>query len=128
MKKYLYLIIITVLFSGVVSSASAMPDRLSGAEIKAWIDGNTVVGVWAGTSYRQLFRPDGTTAYDAAGTARDEGRWWVTENEYCSWWSGSGEACYQVLRDGETLVWRTKGLFARTFAANVLLGDQLEAK
>lgn len=117
-----------VLLIGFAGPAAAMPDRLSGAEIKQWIDGNTVVGVWAGTSYRQLFRPDGTTAYDATGTARDEGRWWVTEAEYCSWWSSTGETCYQVLRDGEMLIWRTKGLFARTFDASVLPGDQLEAK
>jgi hypothetical protein len=104
-----------------------MPERQSGAQIKEWIDGNTVVGVWAGTAYRQLFRPDGTTAYDA-GAARDEGRWWVTDTEYCSWWSGSGEACYQVLREGDTLIWRTKGLFARSFEASVLPGDQLEAE
>ena len=105
-----------------------MPGRLSGAEIAQWIGGNTVVGVWAGTSYRQLFRPDGTTAYDAAGAARNEGRWWVTETEYCSWWRGSGEACYQVLHDGDTLIWRATGLFARSFDASVLPGDQLESR
>ncbi len=105
-----------------------MPDQLSGTEIKKWIGGNTVVGVWAGTSYRQLFRPDGTTAYDVTGTARDEGRWWVTETEYCPWWAGAGEACYRVLRDGDMLIWRTTGLFARSFEARVVQGDQLEAK
>ena len=95
------LLLVAALFSvALATPAVAMPDRLSGAEIKAWIDGNTVVGVWAGTAYRQLFRPDGTTAYDAAGTVRDKGRWWVTDREYCSWWAGTGEACYQVLRDG----------------------------
>ena len=41
---------------------------------------------------------------------------------------GSGEACYQVLREGDTLIWRTKGLFARSFEASVLPGDQLEAE
>ena len=52
----------------------------------------------------------------------------MTEDEYCSWWSSTGETCYQVLRDGEMLIWRTKGLFARTFDASVVPGDQLEAK
>jgi hypothetical protein len=122
------LLLASIFFVAVASPAAAMPERLSGAQIKGWIDGNTVVGVWAGTAYRQVFRPDGTTAYDAAGAARDEGRWWVTDTEYCSWWSGSGEACYQVLRDGDMLIWRTKGVFARSFEANVLAGDQLEAK
>ena len=68
------------LIIGIASPAAAMPDRLSGAEIKQWIDGNTVVEVWADIAYRQLFRPDGTTADDADDRARDEGRWWVTEN------------------------------------------------
>ena len=123
-----HLLMAGFLIIGIASPAAAMPDRLSGAEIKQWIDGNTVVGVWAGIAYRQLFRPDGTTAYDADDSARDEGRWWVTETEYCSWWVRSGEACYQVLRDDETLIWRTKGLFARKYEASVLPGDQLEAK
>ena len=128
MSNVRLLLLAAVVGVSIAGDASAMPERLSGAQIKAWIDGNTVVGVWAGTPYRQLFRGDGTTAYDAEGAARDEGRWWVTETEYCSWWAGSGNACYQVLRDGDTLIWRTKGLFARTFEARVLPGDQLEAK
>ncbi len=119
-------VLASVLLVVLASPAAAMPERLSGAQIKQWIDGNTVVGVWAGTAYRQLFRSNGTTTYDAQGAARDEGRWWVTDTEYCSWWSGSGEACYQVLRDGDTLIWRTKGLFSRSFEASVLSGDQLE--
>ncbi len=127
-RTLLVALFVAVLLGIAAERVEAMPDRLSGSEIKAWIGGNKVVGVWAGTSYRQLFRPDGTTAYDAAGTARDEGRWWVTDTEYCSWWAGSGETCYQVLRDGETLIWHTKGLFARTFKASVLRGNQLEVK
>ena len=122
--KYIALVIAVI----TASPAWAMPERLNGAQIKDWIGGNTVAGVWAGTSYRQLFRPDGTTAYDAAGAVRDEGRWWVTEREYCSWWSSTGETCYLVLRDGNKLIWRTKGLFARSFDADVLAGDQLEVK
>ena len=119
-------LLVAVLWGIAAVPAEAMSERLSGAQIKQRIDGNTVVGVWAGTAYRQLFRPDGTTAYDAKGAARDEGRWWVTDTEYCSWWAGSGEACYQVLRDGDKLIWRTKGLFSRSFEASVLAGDQLE--
>lgn len=108
--------------------AAAMPERLSGPEIRDWLLGNTVVGVWAGTPYRQLFRPDGTTAYKADGVPVDEGRWWVTDTEYCSWWQGSGEACYLVLRDGDDLIWRTKGVFRRSYSAAVAPGDQLQAQ
>ena len=116
---------LAMLLSLAASPASAMAERLSGPEIRDWLLGNTVVGAWAGTPYRQLFRTDGTTAYKADGTALDEGRWWVTEAEYCSWWQGSGEACYQVLRDGDDLIWRTKGVFKRSCTAEVVTGDQL---
>jgi hypothetical protein len=105
--------------------AAAMAERLSGLEIRDWLLGNTVVGAWDGTPYRQLFRTDGTTIYKADGVALDEGRWWVTDAEYCSWWQGSGEACYQVLREGDDLIWRTKGVFKRNFATQVVTGDQL---
>lgn len=117
--------LLALLLVAVALPADAMPTKLSGAEIRAWIAGNTVVGVWAGTPYRQLFRPDGTTAYAAEGTPVDEGRWWVTDDEYCSWWQGSGEACYQVLRDGDELIWRTRGVFRRSYAAEVFPGDRL---
>jgi hypothetical protein len=119
---------LAVALAASAAPAKAMPERLSGAEICAWIEGNTVVGVWSGTPYRQHFRPDGTTAYKAEGTGVDEGRWWVTEDSYCSWWRGSGEACYQVLRDGETLTWRTTGLLGRSFDARVVPGDQLRSR
>lgn len=118
--------LLAVLLVAVARPAAAMPAQLSGAEIRDWIAGNTVVGVWAGTPYRQLFRLDGTTAYAAEGVPVDEGRWWVTDDEYCSWWQGSGEACYRVFRDGDTLIWRTGGVFRRSFAAVVKQGDHLD--
>ena len=34
----------------------------------------------------------------------------------------------KMLRDGDTLVWRTKGVFVRSFEANVLPGNQLEVR
>lgn len=116
---------LAMLLSLAASPASAMAERLSGPEIRDWLLGNTVVGAWAGTPYRQLFRPDGTTTYKADGIALDEGRWWVTEAEYCSCWQGSGEACYQVLRDGDDLIWHTRGVFKGSYTAEVVTSDQL---
>jgi hypothetical protein len=109
-------------------TASAMTERLSGSEIRDWLSGNTVIGAWAGTPYRQYFRTNGTTAYKADGVALDEGRWWVTETEYCSWWQGSGEACYEVHRDGDELIWRRKSAFKRGYTAEVVIGDKLQVR
>lgn len=105
--------------------AAAMPERISGPEIRGMLPGNTVVGTWSSKAYQQLFRPDGTTAFKIDGAELDEGRWWVTDENYCSWWRGSGEDCYQVLRDGDEVTWRTKGLFSRSLEGALLPGDHL---
>ena len=98
---------------------------LSGAEIDAWLRGSTVVGVWAGAAYRQYFSPQGWTDYAQIGRPVDRGRWWVTEDRYCSFWQAGGDACYRVLRDGDTLVWVTNGLLPRKFTAEVVPGNRL---
>ena len=92
-------------FGAVAAPAAAIPERSDGAQIEHWTGGTTV-----------------------AGAVRDQGRWWGSESEYRSGWSGSGEACYQGLRDGDRLIWRTPAWFARTFAADALAGDHLEVK
>lgn len=108
--------------------SQAMPEDLTGAEIKAWIDGNTIVGVWAGTSYRQYFQSDGITAFKVEGVAVELGRWWVTETEFCAWYQNGGEVCYRVVRDGDTLIWQTMSVWRRNFTAEVLDGNQLAAE
>lgn len=111
---------------GWTGPAAAEERRLTGAEVSAWINGNTVIGVWAGNAYKQYFSPEGWTAYDQAGAAVDRGRWWVTDDQYCSNWDVGGDACYRVLRDGDTLIWQTSGLFSRRFTAEVVVGNQLD--
>ncbi|MBS28467.1 MAG: hypothetical protein CL566_06005 [Alphaproteobacteria bacterium] len=108
--------------------ATAMEKVLTGAEIRAWINGNTIDGTWAGSHYRLFFRTDGISAYGADGARLELRRWWATETEYCSWWQGSGEACYQVLRDSDELIWRTKGVFKRSYSARVESGDWLSGQ
>ena len=110
----------------IAPTANAQERELTGAEVAAWISGNTVVGTWAGAAYRQYFSPDGWTDYDQVGVAVDRGRWWVTDDRYCSHWDASGDACYRVLRDGDTLIWQTVGVFSRRFTAEVLSGNRLD--
>ncbi len=114
-----------VIATGISGTALAQERPLTGAEISAWIEGNTVVGVWAGDAYKQYFSADGWTDYDQAGAAVDRGRWWVTDDRFCSNWDAGGDACYRVLRDGDTLIWETSGLIKRRFTADVLPGNRL---
>ncbi len=115
-----------VVFSFGLGAAAADERQLTGTEIAAWIDGNTVVGVWAGSAYKQYFSPQGWTDYDQENAAVDRGTWWVTDDRYCSNWDVGGDACYRVLRDGDTLIWQTGGVFSRRFTARVLPGNQLD--
>ncbi len=118
-------LLLAIMLMFAAGPAAAMPERISGPKVRDLLLGNTVVGTWSGRSYRQLFRPDGTTAFKIDGAALDEGRWWVTDEEYCSWWQASGEDCYLVSRDGDDLTWRTKGFFSRSLEGTILPGDQL---
>lgn len=110
------------------SPSAAMPEELTGAEIKEWIDGNTIVGVWAGTHYRQFFQTDGITAFAVKGAAIELGRWWVTETEFCALYLNGGEVCYRIVRDGDLLIWQTMSVWQRNFTAEVLVGNQLESE
>ena len=44
-------------------SASAAPVRLKTAEISATLSGNTVIGTWNTTEFRQYFDAGGSTVY-----------------------------------------------------------------
>jgi hypothetical protein len=110
---------------GVATPAAAMADPLSGEQIRAWIDGNTIVGNWAGTPYRQYFGPDGLTTFEADSAPAEIGRWWVTEVEFCAIWPTGGQVCYRVVREGETLIWQTMNPWGENFTAEVLDGNQL---
>jgi len=108
--RWLFVAVITGLMTCAhLTGASAEPVKLSGDEIKSWINGRTVEGVWAGTRYSQDFQTNGATIYTPDGGRPDRGRWWVTETQYCSHWERSGGSCYNVLRDGETLIWEAPG-------------------
>lgn len=66
------------------------------------------------------------TGTSAEGVALSEGCWSVTEMEHCSWWQGLGEACYDVNRDGNAQVLRTKNIFKSSYTAEVAPTDELQ--
>ncbi|HVO02959.1 MAG TPA: hypothetical protein VMT54_12195 [Candidatus Cybelea sp.] len=105
-------------------SAAADPVKLSGAEIKTLFTGNTVHGQWAGKEYWSYFGADGWTTYLAKGGQPANGRWVVTATQYCSTWNPGGTSCYDLYRDGDTIVWRVPSSGER-YPSALLTGDQL---
>ncbi len=100
----------SVLASSLVGGAPAMAAavKLSAAEIEALLSGNTIVGTWSGTSYRQYYAPDGTTLYVPEGGRADEGRWRTNPdtNDYESWWRSTGWTPYALVRlEGGDYAW-----------------------
>ncbi|MCG8361194.1 MAG: hypothetical protein MI920_37020 [Kiloniellales bacterium] len=102
------LLAILVLLSA-VSSAQADDKKLTAADVEALLAGNTAVGDWKGTPYRQFFAANGSTTYLAEGSEPSPGKWKVDQatGDYCSWWERSGWDCYGVEREGDGYVWVT---------------------
>jgi len=106
------------------SAAHADPATLTAAEIDALLSGNTAVGDWNGTPYRQWFAENGITVYVPKGGRPDRGKWRVNPetDDYESWWEQSGWSRYGIARAGDTLLWvETSG---KTHPFAVLEGNQ----
>ena len=87
--------------------AHANPIRLKSAEILATLSGNSVVGTWGSTEFRQYFDPNGSTVYRPRTGNQANGAWRVRDDLYCSTWPPTdSETCYSITRDGDTLTWQ----------------------
>lgn len=84
-------------------AAQAAPAKLTAPEIETLLSGNTIVGTWSGTPYRQYYAADGTTLYVPEDGRADEGRWRVNAetDEYESWWRSTGWTPYALVRTEE---------------------------
>ncbi len=91
----------------IASALNAQPVTLAADEIEGLLAGNTVVGLWSGTPYRQYFDPAGQTFYVPDGGRPERGRWRVNgeTDMYESHWERSGWSSYGVSREGEVLFW-----------------------
>lgn len=85
--------------------AAADPVKMTGAEIEAALTGHSIEGVWGATRYVSSFDAHGGTVYTAEGRPPAHGRWSVKGDRYCSVWEQSGESCYELERDGDTIIW-----------------------
>ena len=83
--------------------AMAAQVRLDAGEIETLLTGNTIVGTWSGSGYRQYYDADGTTTYVPDDGRADTGRWRTDPetDEYKSWWRSTGWIDYAMVRTDE---------------------------
>jgi len=100
MKRRIFIGLLLSLPALATAGAQTAPERLTAPEIESLLDGNTIVGTWAGTPYRQYYGTDGTTLYVPQDGRADEGRWRVNAetDEYESWWRSTGWTPYALVR------------------------------
>jgi hypothetical protein len=88
------LVILGILLTVTVGAARAGdPVKLTGPEIKALFDGKSVEGFWGQAHYRSYFDPSGMTLYQEEGRPPQQGRWHVSDTQYCSRWEPGGTTC-----------------------------------
>ena len=73
------------------SPTAAQSVKLQEHEIVALLSGNTAVGKWDGTPYRQYFDPDGSTIFAQDGARSALGEWRVEGDEYQSIWPSDAD-------------------------------------
>lgn len=110
------------LLAGLALPAAAEPMHMTGQEIYELFKGNTVHGDWAGTEYWSYFGPDGWTTYKTKGAELQTGRWSTNATQYCSIWGDAPKACYDILKDGWTLIWVTRD--GNHYTSILLQGNQ----
>ncbi|MEO9572826.1 MAG: hypothetical protein ABJ263_07845 [Tateyamaria sp.] len=106
--------------------AQAQSVKLKAHEIDALLSGNTAVGKWDGTAYRQFFGADGTTIYTQEGARSTRGQWRIdaAKDEYQSIWprDSDWDGWFVMEWDG-TFYWVSKKTPPTPF--KLLEGEQL---
>ena len=114
-------------FAVCAGSADAQSVKLRGNEIGALLTGNTAVGVWNGTPYRQYFNADGSTIFAQEGARSARGEWRVEGEEYQSRWPGEEHwNGWFVMEYAGDWFWVSKSTPPTPF--EVLEGEQLVAQ
>jgi len=74
----------SIVFAVLAGTAGAQSVKLSSTEIEILLSGNTAVGEWEGTPYRQYFDPNGVMIVAQRDQQPARGHWRVTADEYQS--------------------------------------------
>lgn len=85
--------------------------RMTSLEIREALSGNSVEGMWGNTPFNTYFQPNGVMLYKPRGGPLETGKWRVDEKDdlYCSWTARLGWRCYELYREGRTIVWSVPG-------------------
>ena len=97
----------------------------SQSELFALLNGNTLTGEWDGRPFTQHFATNRTTRYREGDGETTHGTWRVIDNgQYCSIWPPfPRETCYDVLVDGNTILWQWGG---KIHPSTVTPGDSFD--
>ncbi|MEP1962125.1 hypothetical protein [Tateyamaria sp.] len=108
-------------------AADAQSVKLRDNEIEALLSGNTAVGSWNGTPYRQYFDADGSTIFAQPNARSARGTWRVECEEYQSRWPGDTDwEGWFVMEFSGDWYWVSKSTPPTPF--EVLEGEQLVAQ
>ena len=84
-------------------------EPLSGPEIKALLEGNSIRGISSGAVPVTVYFPEyGEMRGVHSFNYKDKGTWRVTDDEFCgqweNWW-GTKERCWQIHADDQFMSW-----------------------
>ncbi len=122
-QKNLHSLLLGLLFF-TVALAQDNEHAMTQEEFTKLLLGNTIVGEWAGSPYRQFFDRGGNTIYIGDDGNRSQGYWRIREDGYyCSTWPpGQIENCYKVALVGEELLWYSGD---NRYPSHIIEGNQL---
>lgn len=113
-------------FVACAGMAQAQSVKLEAHEIAALLTGNTAIGQWEGTDYRQFFGADGATIHATEGARSARGEWRIEGEEYQSRWPGETDwQGWFVMEYAGQWFWVSKTTPPTPF--EVLPGEQLIA-
>ena len=119
-----YLVIVVLMVIATTSLAQDSERLPTQAEFIQILLGNTLIGEWAGSPYKQFFDRGGNTIYIGDDGQRSQGYWRIREDGYyCSTWPpGQIENCYKVTLLGKDLLWYSG---EDRYSSYILEGNQL---
>ncbi len=81
--------------------------QLTAAQIQTLLEGNTVVGTWSGSGYKQFYGEGGFTMYVPDDGGNDQGMWRTNAetDQYESWWRMTGWTPYTVMMTNDGYAW-----------------------
>jgi hypothetical protein len=103
--KHAWSILSGPLLAAIVVAGAVAADKLSGAQIRDTVVGNTVQGTMEGTGdYAEFYQQDGTIKAQSYS-----GAWTIEGDRMCFQYGSDPKACWEVAREGETLQWIKDG-------------------